>query len=74
MVYINNLNLNINRYKFMHYNLIKIPIIFFYSIFNTKIGFVHYFIDLGIIFYSKLNFTLHTETIKNKPMRNLGLI
>lgn len=53
----------------MHYYLIKNPINFEYRIFDFKIKLVSEFKDLGIIFDSKLNFSLHSEMIKNKAMR-----
>jgi hypothetical protein len=58
----------------MRFNLIKNPIIFNYSVLNSNLELVSNFNDLGIIFDSKLNFSFHTELIKNKAMRILGFI
>jgi len=58
----------------MRFNLIKNPIIFNYSISNSNLEIVSTFKDLGIIFNSKLNFSYHTEFIKNTAMRSLGFI
>jgi hypothetical protein len=58
----------------MHFYLIKNPINYNYSISASNIELVSQFKDLGIIFDSKLNFSPHTEMIKNKAMRNLGFI
>jgi len=52
----------------------KNPINFQYYISNSKIELVSDFKYLGIIFDTKLNFSLHSEMIKNKAMRNLGFI
>lgn len=49
----------------MHFNLIKNPINFQYHITNSEIELVSDFKDLGIIFYTNFNFSLHTEMIKN---------
>jgi len=67
----NCLFLNVNV---CHFFLIKNTINFQYSIFNSKIKQVPLFKDLGIIFCSKLNFSSHTEVIKNNAFRNLGFI
>lgn len=58
----------------MRFNLIKNPFIFNYSISNSNLELVSNFKDLGIIFDSELNFSYHTEFIKNKAMRILGFI
>lgn len=58
----------------MHFYLIKNPINFQYHISDSKIELVSDFKDLGIILDTKLNFSLHSEMIKNKAMRNLGFI
>ncbi|KAF0762619.1 RNA-directed DNA polymerase from mobile element jockey [Aphis craccivora] len=50
------------------------PIIFNYSISNYNLELVSNFKDLEIIFDSKLNFSYHTEFIKNKAMRILDFI
>jgi len=68
----NDLFLNIEKCKVMRFNLIKNPIIFNYSISNSNLELVSNFKDLGIIFDFKLNFSYHTEFIKNKEMRILG--
>jgi len=70
----NCLALNIEKCKFMRYTLIKNPINFNYSILGTILELVYNFKDLVIMFDSKLNFSNHTEMIKNKAMRNLGFI
>jgi hypothetical protein len=56
----------------MRFNFIKHPIIFNYSISNYNLELVSNFIDLGIIFDSKLNFSYHTKLIMNKAIRILG--
>jgi hypothetical protein len=56
------------------YFLIKTPIYFNYSISGSNLELVFNFKDLGVMFDSKLNFSNHTEMIKNKAMRNLGFI
>jgi len=58
----------------MRFNLIRNPIIFNYSISNYNLELVSNFKDLEIIFDSKLNFSYHTEFIKNKAMRILDFI
>jgi hypothetical protein len=65
---LNYLSLNTNKCKFLHFYLIKNPINFQYYISVSKIELVSHFKDLGIIFDTKLNFSLHSETIKNKAM------
>lgn len=52
----------------------KNTIIFNYSIFGLPLPLVSNKKDLGVIFDSKLNFSHHTQMIKNKTMRNLGFI
>jgi len=71
---LNQLFLNINKCNIMHYHLIKNPINYKYCISDFKIKLVSEFKDLGIIFDTKLNFFLHSETIQNKAMFNLGFI
>lgn len=68
----NHLFLNVNKCKFMRFYLIKNPICYHYTISDSNIELVSQFKDLGVIFDSKLNFSPHTEMIKNKAMRNLG--
>lgn len=58
----------------MRFCLIKNPIYYDYTISDSNIELVSQFKDLGVIFDSKLNFSPHTEMIKNKAMRNLGFI
>jgi hypothetical protein len=70
----NNLFLNIQKCKFIKFYLIKNPVYSQYSISGTNIELVNQFKDLGIIFDRKLNFSLHTEMIKNKAFRNLVFI
>jgi len=67
----NNLFLNIQKCKFMKFYLIKNPVNSQYSISGTNVELVNRFKDLGTIFDRKLNFSLHTEMIKNKAFRNL---
>lgn len=70
----NHLFLNFHKCKFMKFYLIKNPIKFLYTISASNIELVNQFKDLGVIFDPKLNFSLHTEMIKNKAFRNLGFI
>jgi hypothetical protein len=65
---LNNLSININKCKFMHFFLIKNTINFQYYVSDSKIEIVSHFKDLGIIFDTKLNFSLHSEMIKNNGM------
>ncbi|KAL4085243.1 hypothetical protein QTP88_027102 [Uroleucon formosanum] len=70
----NNLFLNIQKCKCMKFYLTNNPVNSQYSISGTNVEHVNQFKDLGIIFDRKLNFSLHTEMIKNKAFRNLGFI
>jgi len=70
----NRLLLNIDKCKFMRFSLSKNIVNYNYSISNSYIELLTNFKDLGITFDSKLNFSAHTEMIKNKAMRNLGFI
>jgi len=65
----NHLPLNINKCKFMHFYEIKTHINFQYTLFNSNIELVSQFKDLGIIFDTKLNFSYHSEMIKNYFIR-----
>lgn len=58
----------------MHFYLIQNQTNFQYYISDYKIELVSNFKDLGVIFDSKLKFSLHSQMIKNKAMRNLGFI
>jgi len=58
----------------MRFSLSKNVIDYNYSISNSYIELLTNFKNLGIIFDSKLNFSAHTEMIKNKAMRNLEFI
>jgi len=58
----------------MRYYLIKNPIKFQYYVSDSQIELVSNYKDLGIIFDTKLNFTLHSEMIRNKAILNLGFI
>lgn len=42
--------------------------------FGLPLSLVTNFIDLGVNFDPKLNFSLHTQMLKNKAMRNLRFI
>lgn len=70
----NCLTVNIEKCKFMCCTLKRNPILFDYSISWTILELVHNFKGLEVLFDSKLNFSEHTEMIKNKTMRNLGFI
>lgn len=65
---------NIRKYKILQFNLIKNLIIFNYSILSFYLKLVSNLNRLGVIFNLKLNFSYHTESIKNKAMRILGFI
>jgi len=58
----------------VRYYLIKNPIQFQYNASVFQIEFVSDYKDLGIIFDTKLNFTLHSEIIRNEAILNLGFI
>lgn len=45
-----------------------------FNIFNSNIELNSQFNDLGIIYDSKLNFSLFTEMLNNKAIHNLGFI
>jgi hypothetical protein len=58
----------------MCFNLIKNPIIFNYSISNSNLKLVSNFKDHEIVYDSKLNFSYHTEFIKNKSIKQSVLV
>lgn len=68
------MSLNTDKCKVENYYRIKNPTIFTYSIFNTDLLHVGTFKDLWILFNTKLSFTSHTMSIKNKAIKTLGLI
>lgn len=68
------LSLNIDKCISMGFCLIKNCINHTYSICGSTIELLANFKDIGVIFYSKLNFSGHAEMIKNKWMPNLGFI
>ncbi|GBM38830.1 putative RNA-directed DNA polymerase from transposon BS [Araneus ventricosus] len=70
----NRLHLNIEKCSVLSYTRKAQPLIHVYKINNLVLSRSNTITDLGIIFYSKLDFSQHIDTMVSKAYRRLGFL